>query len=953
MNPELWRRVEELFQEALERAPDVRQAFLEETCGNDADLRAQVELLLSKDAQAKSFLEPAPLHEDSMTAVTGLIGRQFGPYRVMSLLGAGGMGEVYRAHDSKLGRDVAIKTLPSEFAQDPERAARFRREARTLASLNHPNIAAIYGLEKSADADCLILELVEGENLRGQLPVADALRIAEQIAEGLEAAHEKGIIHRDLKPANVKVTPEGRVKILDFGLAKAILGSDVDRNFSESAKATNTGTLAGHIVGTPGYMSPEQSRAQGVDQRTDIWAFGCLLYELLTGKRAFQRDTTSETIAAVLERDVDWQAVPARTPASIRELLHRCLQKDPSRRLESMAIARRVIAEAQRGSSRRRIAAVAVVALGVIVGGLIAANGLFRRSPIRPTDSSQWIQLTNFADSVTQPALSPDGKMVSFIRGPSAFFGPGQVYVKILPDGEPVQLTHDDILKMGPVFSADGTRIAYTAYLADGFSWDTWTVPVLGGEPQRWLKNASGLTWTGPRELLFSEIKMGAHMGIVTSDENRISQRDVYLPMAEPNMAHRSYLSPNKKSVLLVEMDEDHLWEPCRLVPADGSSTGRKVGPANGGCTVAAWSNDGNWMYFTSNAVGANHIWRQRFPDGQPEQVTSGPTEEQGIAMAPDGRSFITAAALQSFTLWLHDDKGDRQISLEGNSSQPRFTRDGKKLLYRVVKEGPTELGWYRDSGEVRIVDLVSARSEPIVRGFLATDYDVSTDGRDVVMQIQGTNGKSQLWLAPLDHSSAPKQIPNVEGSSPRFLPGGDILFRHIEGDATMLGTTGFIYRVRPDGTGVKKLIQQPVLISLDVSPDGKWLLAWAPVGVGGPPSYQLFPLDGGQALDIGGLVTVQWTLDNRSVCIFSSLNQLLPGGRAYIIPIPDGHLPAVPVGGFKSEEQLARLPEARRIDIAAAPGDVTGTITFGPTPNVYAYYRGHVQRNLYRIPLP
>jgi Tol biopolymer transport system component len=743
------------------------------------------------------------------------------------------------------------------------------------------------------------------------------------------------------------------VKILDFGLAKAILGSDIDRHFSQSATAANTATLAGHIVGTPGYMSPEQARAQVVDQRTDIWAFGCLLYELLSGKRAFQRDTTSETIAAVLERDVDWQALPAKTPPGIRELLHRCLQKDPAGRLDTITTARQTIDEAQRGSNRWRVAAVAAVALGVIAAALFAANAFWLRSTIRPTDSSQWVQLTNFADSVTQPALSPDGKMVTFIRGPSPFFGPGQIYVKILPEGDPVELTHDDTQKMSPVFSADGTRIAYTTYLASGFGWDTWTVPVLGGKPQEWLKNASGLTWTGPRQLLFSEIKMGVHMGVVAADENRISHRDVYLPMAEPNMAHRSYLSPDKKSVLLVEMDEDHLWEPCRLVPADGSSTGHKVGPPGGACTVAAWSSDGRWMYFTSNAVGANHIWRQRFPDGQPEQVTSGPTEEQGIAMAPDGRSFITAAALQSFTLWLHDDKGDRQISLEGNSAQAKFTRDGKKLLYRVAKEGPTELGWYRDAGEVRLADLASGRSEPVVRGFQAISYDVSADGRDVVMQIAGPDGKPELWLAPLDHSSAPRQIPNVEGGSPLFLPDGDILFRHVEGDPTINGTTGFIYRVRRDGTGLKKVLEQPVLISIQLSPDGKWLMAWAPLASTGSPSTQLFPLDGGSPVEIGNLATLTWPLDNSSICIYSGLSRLLPDGRVYIVPVRNGGIPTVPAGGFQSQEEVARLPEARRIDIAAAPGDVTGTITFGPTSNVYAYYRGRVQRNLYRIPIP
>jgi len=275
MERELRRRAEELFHAALERSPEARRAFLDEACGEDTELRRQVEMLLSEDEHAGGFVEKLPL--DDVTATLGargsLVGRQFGPFRILSWLGAGGMGEVYRAHDSKLGRDVAIKTLPPEFARDPERLARFRREAHTLASLNHPNIAAIYGLEESTELDYLVLELVEGDTLHGPLPLATALDRACQVAEALEAAHEHGIVHRDLKPANVKVTPQGRVKVLDFGLAKAIWGTEGGPDLSQTATVTFPGTAAWHIVGTPGYMSPEQARGAKVDQRTDIWAF--------------------------------------------------------------------------------------------------------------------------------------------------------------------------------------------------------------------------------------------------------------------------------------------------------------------------------------------------------------------------------------------------------------------------------------------------------------------------------------------------------------------------------------------------------------------------------------------------------------------------------------------------------------------------------------------------------
>lgn len=948
MTPERWERIKDLYHAARSRADRDRTEFLAEASAGDEELRRQVQALLDQPVSTGSFDDflgaPMPalaarLRHDSDASL--LTGRRLGVYQVQALIGSGGMGDVYRAHDTRLDRDVAIKVLSRAFAADPNRLVRFEREARMVATLNDPHIAAIHGVEESDGVRGLVLELVEGETLaerlahsagstRPGLRLEEALDYAWQIAAALEAAHQKGITHRDLKPANVKVTPNGVVKLLDFGIAKVVTGDGPGIDLTQALTATAGVTIEGLIVGTPGYMSPEQARGNDVDTRTDIWAFGCLLYELLTGRRAFQGETLSDTIAAVLEREPDWKALPGATPASIRELLRRCLHKDATRRLQDIAEARRTIEHAQRGSNRWRVAAIAAATLAALAIGI----GVWWRAPARAPERTEWVQITKLPDSVIHPALSPDGRMVAFIRGPSRFlvpFGPGQVYVKILPDGEPVQLTHDSVAKMSPVFSPDGARIAYTT-VDQQFGWDTWTVPVLGGEPQRWLRNASGLVWTGPQQVLFSEIRKNPHMGIVAAGESRIGAHDVYLPEHELGMAHRSYASPDRKWVLLVEMDQDHAWIPCRLVPMDGTSSGRQVGPLGAGCTFAAWSPDGKWMYVTSNAGGANHIWRQRFPDGQPQQMTFGPTEEEGIAMAPDGRSFVTAVALRNASVWLHDANGEREISLEGNAVDAKFTPDGKRLLYKVVGS----LGEYPLPGEVRVADLEAGRSQPLIPGFQALDYDISPDGQQVVIEAVDRDGTSRLWLATFDRRFPPRQIPNVQGRQPRFGPGGEIFFRRTD------EASGFVHRIRPDGTEMQKAIDQPIPLLGAVSRDGQWIMGWTARPGNDASAAQLFPLSGGSPIPIAGFIQWEWSPAGDSLSVSGGP---IPEGRSYIIPLARGEaLPRMPAEGLRSERDVAQLPGARKIDAVAVPG---------PSADVYAFYRTTIQRNLYRIPIP
>ena len=349
VTPDRERDIERMCHAALECPVAERAAFLAEACGDDAALRREVDSLLAQAGAASSFLETPVLAAAAQLVGTAgpvlVVGQRIGAYTILSELGSGGMGEVYRALDATLGREVALKVLPSLFTSDPERLARFEREARLLASLNHPNIATIHGVEHADSFHSLVLEVVEGATLaerlstsRTGLPLSEALAIARQIIEALEAAHEKGVVHRDLKPANIKIRPDGVVKVLDFGLAKLLQkGHSTVPSLTHSPTLTVGGTYPGVIFGTAGYMSPEQAKGFEADQRSDIFSLGCILYEMLTGRRAFEGETASEILAGVLKSEVDFAALPARFNPRLIDLLRRCLEKNPKQRWHAAA----------------------------------------------------------------------------------------------------------------------------------------------------------------------------------------------------------------------------------------------------------------------------------------------------------------------------------------------------------------------------------------------------------------------------------------------------------------------------------------------------------------------------------------------------------------------------------------------------------------------------------------
>jgi serine/threonine protein kinase/Tol biopolymer transport system component len=525
VSPDDWPRLKQVFAGARALPADLREAYLAETCAGNEALRHEVESLLALEAQAKSFLEtPAVLPADSLVAKS-LEGQRLGRFQIVSRIGAGGMGEVYRARDARLGRVVAIKFLPRIFASDPDRLARFDREAQMLASLNHPHIGAIYGVEQWEGVPALILELVEGPTLAdrlatGPIPVTESLGIARQMAEALEAAHARGIVHRDLKPANIKITPEGIVKVLDFGLAKAIASDAAARDVSQGPSVTTGDTRHGVILGTPSYMSPEQARGLPVDKRTDIWAFGCVLYEMLTGRTVFAGETVSDHIAAILEHDPDWTALPVTTPLSVRRLLRRCLEKKSGRRLPDIAVARLEMDDAagdpggaaeaasvtphSRDRAWRSVAAAALVVALAAIG--FAAWSAMRSSPmgapitftLPPPDGLRY--LANYGAL----SLSPDGRTVAFVamdatrRVADTGAGAGALYVRSLGSQQARRLPGTDGASY-PFWSPDGR---FVGFVAGG---NLKTIAIAGGPPVTLAENPGGRSaWSAQGVILYA-----------------------------------------------------------------------------------------------------------------------------------------------------------------------------------------------------------------------------------------------------------------------------------------------------------------------------------------------------------------------------------------------------------------------------------------------------------------
>jgi Tol biopolymer transport system component len=755
-----WRRIEKLCHDALKRDSGDRAAFVREACGDDELLRREVE----------SFLVNASLSKDSRLGIGDLgldpIGRQIGIYQIVSLLGAGGMGEVYRARDTKLGRDVAIKILPKLFTSDPDRLARFEREARVLASLNHPHIGAIYGLEDADGVRALVLELVAGETLadriaRGPIPLTDALTIARQIVDALDAAHEKGVIHRDLKPANIKITPEGVVKVLDFGLAKAAVGDGATPDLSQSPTMTVGGTREGVILGTAAYMSPEQARGLAVDKRTDIWAFGCVLYEMLSGRCAFSAETVSDTIAAVLAREPDWNNLPPTLPSMLRSLLKKCLAKDVRHRLRDVSDAglyledvlapavHETIAKRARGHVwRTAMAALGSIAIGagaVAMWGLSRSPGISEQGVVRysinlPLGEEFESQVAGLPIVM---AISPDGRQIVYSgRSPLG----NRLYRRGRDEFASTAVQGTDG-GFGPFFSPDGQWIGF---VAGGM---LQKVPLAGGRPQviAAAANVFGASWGAGDTIVWSEwnkglFRVSANGGtpepLTKVDEGR-GEIQHFFPKFSPDGGRVFFSVQHRDAPRAVEVMELATRRRQLLVAGEGAYLSQGQLVFSRGSTVFAAPFDIDRLALARQGV--------RVLDG-----VSAASGQPQFAVASDGTLVYVPSPSNARRLVWMDRRGTRTPVIEDAQrfSHPRISPEGDRVLVQVVSDSGGNEFWIYDVRRGTRTRLGARGSRPIWE----------SNGMRVTFQ-----SNSSLYSMPADSSREPELLVAREKPGPLF----------------------------------------------------------------------------------------------------------------------------------------------------------------------------------------
>ena len=776
-------------------------------------------------------------------------GTRLGVYEVVASIGEGGMGQVFRARDTKLDRDVAIKILPPAFNTDPDRRARFDREARLLAALNHPHVGAIYGVEDSSGVRALVLELVDGDTLaeriaRGPLPINEALIIARQIADALDAAHEKGITHRDLKPANIKITSDGVVKVLDFGLAKAASGEGSGPDLTQSPTVTVGGTRDGVILGTAAYMSPEQARGKAIDKRTDVWAFGCVVYEMLTGRVAFAGDTLSDTIVAILDREPEWSALPTATPAPIRRLLLRCLDKDTKRRLRDIGDVRTELDDVLSGaitlapatpamtpasvtptptrrSYRRGIVFTAIAVLffiGLTIVWQLRRSDYFWRNQLAGARTER---VTDFEGEEADVAISPDGKVMVFLadRG-----GQYDVWLSQIGTSDFVNVTQGKFPTPNPAairrvgFFGDGDRIWISEGQGSG-PYTLWIASVLGGEPRPFLAGAMEPAWSPD----------GSAMAYHTAESG----------------------------------------DPIFVADRSGRSPRRIFAAAPGNhCHHLTWSLDGRFLYFVMGSPTTDEmdIWRIPVvgtPPVLPERITTHNARVAYLGWLDDRTLVYSGTAHDGSGQWLYALDVEKRIPhrvSSGVAEQYFSVTVSNTIPRRLIASvaTPTANLW-----TVPISDRV--QTETNVRRFPVPNTRAVSPrvASDYLLFLSSKGGGDGLWK--LKDGAVTELWKGNDGgvvAAPAISPEGtQVCFSSREQGRSHL------YLMSADGTNVRRLTDAfDVRGAASWSPDGNWVAVAANDGKG-TYIYKV-PVNGGSPVRLTDTASYNpmWSPDGRFI---------------------------------------------------------------------------------------
>lgn len=748
-------------------------------------------------------------------------GTKLGPYEILSPLGAGGMGEVYRARDPRLQRDVAVKVLPAFVSRDPDRLRRFEHESRATGALNHPNIVAVFDVGRHEGVPYLVTELLEGSSLRdrllvGPVPARKVTDYGVQIAHGLAAAHDKGIVHRDLKPDNIFICRDGRAKILDFGLAKLAEPETSDTTVTSLGATDQTGT--GVVLGTAGYMSPEQVRGEKADSRSDIFSFGVVLYETLTGKRAFSGSTAADRASAILKEDPpDLRASGRNISPALARIVHRCLEKNPQERFESardLAFHLETLrADSDSGGIKasgsalpaRSLATWVTVAVAVLV---LFAAGWLARGRIQGNKSQpvKFLRLTDFAGLEESPAFSPDGRSVAFVSDSS---GSRQIYVRLLAGGPPLQITHDAGAHLEPRWAQDSASIIYYTPPPEGDAQGTlWEMSALGGSPRRLESSLSGadVSHDGKRLTFF---RLGEkQMQLVASDRDGSNARVVM--QAPVSFSYRKpRWSPDDRSIAFLHSREN--WaDDVYVVRTDGGNP-KQVSGDNTLMSGLAWLGDGSILY--SSARGSTvlylptmHLWHISASGGAPQQVTFGEAGDENPDADRDGRIVVSRTHMQ-FDIWKFPTDGD---PAENVRRAVRITHQTGQVQTPTLSPDDQKMAYLSDNG-----------------------------------------GHGNLWVMNLPTGET-RQITFEKNSSkvmgvPIWSPDGSYI-TFATNQPEILGRGVGYWLVRPDGSGLRLFVQEGAWASW--SGDSKWLYYADSSPVRPTGSFRLLksPIDGGPA---------------------------------------------------------------------------------------------------------